>query len=125
MYRRIAVVCTSMYMGIVISPSLLKSLWFLDHSSAFVKEPSIHLEFAAEDAENGNVLPMHLVFTNISVKRGEKFLLKNVSGEVRPGEVLALMGPSGRSDLMLIRASVFDYGTFNCSNIILNNSSFN
>ena len=45
-----------------------------------------------------NVTPTHLVFKDLSVvvENGGKLTLQNVSGEVKPGEVLAIMGPSGR-----------------------------
>lgn len=40
--------------------------------------------------------PIELSFTNLSVKLDDKRqVLRNVSGLVKPGQVLAVMGPSG------------------------------
>ena len=38
-----------------------------------------------------------LEFKNLNVKIEEKTILDDVSGCVKPGEVLAVMGPSGKS----------------------------
>lgn len=37
-----------------------------------------------------------LVFNDISVKIGNEHILKNINGCAKPGELLAVMGPSGR-----------------------------
>lgn len=40
--------------------------------------------------------PIELTFTNLTVKLDDKRqILKNISGVVKPGQVLAVMGPSG------------------------------
>ena len=39
---------------------------------------------------------MDLVFKNICVTIGDKTILKDVSGLACPGEILAVMGPSGQ-----------------------------
>ena len=40
-------------------------------------------------------MPLHLKFDGLTVKAGEKTILSNVSGEFKPGEMVAIMGPSG------------------------------
>ena len=40
-------------------------------------------------------VPLHLKFDGLTVKAGEKTILSNVSGEFKPGEMVAIMGPSG------------------------------
>ncbi|RZF48569.1 hypothetical protein LSTR_LSTR013952, partial [Laodelphax striatellus] len=39
--------------------------------------------------------PLELVFTNVSYVVDKKAILKDISGVVKPGELLAVMGPSG------------------------------
>ena len=51
------------------------------------------LKFSSDEAEN--VTPMHLEFKNVTVVSDDVTLLDNVCGDVKPGEVLAIMGPSG------------------------------
>ena len=45
---------------------------------------------------------MHLKFTDITVSTGEKVLIQNVYGDVKPGEVMAIMGPSGAGKTTLM-----------------------
>ena len=40
--------------------------------------------------------PIFLSFTNLGVKIDDRQILKNVTGKVHPGEILAVMGPSGK-----------------------------
>ena len=40
-------------------------------------------------------IPIHLKFEDLCVKAGEKEILQNVTGEFLPGELVAIMGPSG------------------------------
>ena len=57
------------------------------------------LKFSTED---DLATPMHLEFKNVCVHAEEKMLLNNVCGDVKPGEVLAIMGPSGWSVLQFL-----------------------
>lgn len=41
-------------------------------------------------------VPVFLSFNEVSVKINDRQILQNVSGKVHPGEMLAIMGPSGR-----------------------------
>lgn len=40
-----------------------------------------------------------LTFKNVVIKAQEKEILKKVSGLAHPGEMLAIMGPSGKSGM--------------------------
>ena len=41
-------------------------------------------------------VPIFLSFTDLGVKINDRQILQNVSGKVHPGEMLAVMGPSGK-----------------------------
>ena len=49
-------------------------------------------------------IPIHLKFQNLTVKAEEKVILENVSGEFLPGELVAIMGPSGSFIFLSVRA---------------------
>ena len=38
---------------------------------------------------------MHMKFRDLSVRADGKFILQNIAGEIKPGEIIAIMGPSG------------------------------
>lgn len=49
--------------------------------------------------------PIELTFTNLTVTLDDKRqVLRNISGVVKPGQVLAVMGPSGESDIKSVAA---------------------
>lgn len=43
---------------------------------------------------------MEIVFRGVAVKKGERAILHDVGGVARPGELLAVMGPSGEITFM-------------------------
>lgn len=49
-------------------------------------------------------VPIFLSFTDIGLKINGRQILENVSGKVHPGEMLAIMGPSGKCSNLLCRA---------------------
>ena len=56
-----------------------------------IKEGNIMSEEVEEN------VPIFLSFGNLGVKINDRQILQNVSGKVHPGEMLAVMGPSGKS----------------------------
>ena len=48
-----------------------------------------------EDSLPYEASPITLAFNNLKVEIDGKTILDNISGSVKPGEVLAVMGPSG------------------------------
>jgi len=46
-------------------------------------------------------VPIFLSFSNLGVEISDRQILQNVSGKVHPGEMLAVMGPSGKYLLLL------------------------
>ena len=45
-------------------------------------------------------IPIHLKFNKLNVKSAEKTILHDVSGEFKPGELVAIMGPSGMLSIL-------------------------
>jgi ABC-type nitrate/sulfonate/bicarbonate transport system ATPase subunit len=74
---------------------------------------STSVHFPAEQRQHlGPQKPVELVFNGVSVTVNRRRILRDVSGVVRPGELLAVMGPSGEyrsqspyfSDLQLYKS---------------------
>lgn len=51
---------------------------------------------AAINVPTAEGTPMTLAFNNLRVEIDGEKILDNVSGSVKPGKVLAIMGPSGK-----------------------------
>lgn len=50
---------------------------------------------AMEENANTEVVPVFLSFSNVCTSVNKLKILQDVSGKVRPGELMAIMGPSG------------------------------
>lgn len=65
----------------------------------------LNTEVSIREKENALELPKpqdRIVFSNVSFKYDEKEVLKNISFEVKIGEIIALVGPSGAGKTTLI-----------------------
>ena len=54
-------------------------------------------------APSQNRQGMDMVFKELTVSIGSRSILKNVSGLAKPGEILAIMGPSGMKNKTVFR----------------------
>ena len=54
----------------------------------------------SEEVEDN--VPIFLSFGNLGVKINDRQILQNVSGKVHPGEMLAVMGPSGKRIILFV-----------------------
>ncbi|XKL59899.1 hypothetical protein PGB90_000915 [Kerria lacca] len=68
----------------------------IPHNNFFFKGDSVHVPcLSDEQRQHLPHKPLELIFTNVTVTIQKRFILKDVSGIVKPGELLAVMGPSG------------------------------
>ena len=68
----------------------------LDEVKIYVTDSTSKSEEATTNSIHQIHVPLHLKFDGLTVKAGTKEILHNVSGEFKPGEMVAIMGPSGR-----------------------------
>eukprot|EP00834_Sanchytrium_tribonematis_P000309 NODE_6_length_70510_cov_1.054395.p14 type:complete len:455 gc:universal NODE_6_length_70510_cov_1.054395:46270-44906(-) len=75
-------------------------------------EPSNNTNIVNTPEANGLTLTWHNLHYTVPIKKDTKQILNGVSGEVRPGQLVAIMGSSGagKSTLLNILAGRFDQG---------------
>lgn len=75
---------------------------------------STSVHFPAEQRQHlGPQKPVELVFNGVSVTVNRRRILRDVSGVVRPGELLAVMGPSGEYTSIFLQLLNFSMCEFN------------
>ncbi len=58
---------------------------------------------SAEQRQHLPHKPLELIFSGVTVTIQKRYILRDVSGIVKPGELLAVMGPSGECHNITIR----------------------
>lgn len=66
-------------------------------------------------------VPISLNFRDINIKIAERQILENVSGKVKPGQILAIMGPSGEFSYLKL-VVLFWFMEYCCYITVLNSS---
>jgi len=86
---------------------LISSLSFISRSFPKLYNTDCR-RMSGEVEEN---VPIFLSFSNLGVEISDRQILQNVSGKVHPGEMLAVMGPSGKYILLPCACSFFIFST--------------